>query len=128
MKPALRAAGVLIALVVSPAAISPIITAVAQGVPGALLQDHYISTYRLHGMMVMDKATHQPWGMIEDVVVRPGSPPMAVVDVSQMAGHTKMVLVPLNHLQISPHEVMMANANKRMAEHLSPFMYASGSG
>ncbi len=71
---------------------------------------------------------NQPWGTIEDVIVPASGEPMAVVSVSKMVGHEKLVAVPLSHITTAQGRMMMAGATKEMAEQLPAFSYQTGGG
>ena len=100
-------------------------TAYAAGTP--MMVDHAVSAKRLMGMTVYNDI-NQPWGTIEDVIVPPSGEPMAVISVSKMVGHAKMVKVPLSHITMTKGHVAMPGATKEMAEKLPAFTYSAGAG
>jgi hypothetical protein len=93
-----------------------------------MLPDRSMSTYRMHGVVVVNDY-NQPWGVIQDVVMRPSGEAMAIVSVDKTVGHPKMVAVPMSHLTMMPDgRVMMHGANRQMAEQLPEFTYDTGIG
>lgn len=126
MRPVLKASVLLAALAAPGTMLLPASYAQAAQ-QSAMLADHSMSTARLRGMTVYNDH-NQPWGVIEDVLIRPGGEPMAVVNVGKMGGHDKMVLVPLGRLTVTSDHAMMRDATKEMAEKLPPFVYMAGGG
>lgn len=119
----LKTAAILTALAAPAALLAPAVPAFAGGGGGApigLVAAQQVSAYSLHGMTVTNDQG-QPWGYIEDILLGGSQGPMAVVNVDKMAGHPKMVVVPLSHLKLEAGHMMMHGATKMMAEHLPAF-------
>jgi hypothetical protein len=127
MKPSLKTAALLAAVAASAAGcMNETGSAPAQAAPQAMLEqpDHMMSTMAMHGIPVVNNY-NQPWGVVQDVVIPPSGEPMVVVDVSKMVGHSKMVLVPLSHMQMANGHAMMRGADAKMAESLPAFPYST---
>lgn len=99
-----------------------------QAAMNPMLPDRSMSTYRMHGVTVVNDY-NQPWGVIDDVIMRPNGAMMAVISVDMTVGHPKMVAVPMSHLTMMQNgTVMMKGANRAMADQLPTFTYDTGIG
>jgi hypothetical protein len=109
------------------AAVPSMRASTALGAAGPITADHAISAKRFIGTTVYDDH-NQAWGVIQDVIVPPSGEPMAVVSVSKMVGHAKLVAVPLSRMKVANGRTTMAGASKETAEKLPDYSYTSVSG
>jgi sporulation protein YlmC with PRC-barrel domain len=105
---------------------APVLAQTASSMSGVVMADHSMRTSKLIGAQVYNDQG-QPIGSIIDILVKEqAAEPTAILSVGDyIGGGSKLVAVPLSHVNLSGGKMMMKGATKQMLASMPVYNFSS---